>query len=159
MNWKKGRGKLGVFKPLLGHWQFNQDWDMPDGSDMGFLGCEKNFKPTLDNKYIQLETVWKFKTRDSYKELCLFGVDAKKQIIFWSFTNDGKQSQGELITAEDIHPQAIAFLANMPAGKARQVYWPDDDNGFYWAVESETKKGWNRFSEHHYKPGSGRSPN
>jgi hypothetical protein len=39
----------------------------------------------------------------------------------------------------------------MPAGRARQLYWPDAEEGFYWAVESQTKKGWNRFTEHHYR--------
>ena len=24
--------------------------------------------------------------------------------------------------------------------------------GFHWAVESKKKKGWNRFTEHHYRP-------
>jgi len=40
----------------------------------------------------------------------------------------------------------------MPAGIARQVYWPDETQGFHWAVESQTKKGWHRFVEHHYVP-------
>jgi hypothetical protein len=40
----------------------------------------------------------------------------------------------------------------MPAGIARQVYWPDDAQGFHWAVESQTKKGWNRFVDHLYVP-------
>jgi hypothetical protein len=32
------------------------------------------------------------------------------------------------------------------------VYWPDEGEGFHWVVESKTKKGWNRFTEHHYLP-------
>ncbi len=32
------------------------------------------------------------------------------------------------------------------------VYFPDEDKGFYWIVELKTKKGWNRFVEHHYFP-------
>jgi hypothetical protein len=32
------------------------------------------------------------------------------------------------------------------------AYWPDGAGGFHWVVESRTKKGWNRFTEHHYRP-------
>jgi hypothetical protein len=28
----------------------------------------------------------------------------------------------------------------------------DETQGFHWAVESQTKKGWNRFVDHHYIP-------
>jgi hypothetical protein len=51
-----------------------------------------------------------------------------------------------------LHPQAIAFEAKMPAGLARQIYWPNADGGFDWAVEAKSKKGWKRFTEHHYAP-------
>jgi hypothetical protein len=50
----------------------------------------------------------------------------------------------------DIHPQAIGFEAQMPSGMARMAYWPDEAEGFRWAVEAKTKKGWKRFTEHHY---------
>jgi len=40
----------------------------------------------------------------------------------------------------------------MPAGIARHVYWPDETQGFHWAVESQTEKGWDRFVDHHYLP-------
>jgi hypothetical protein len=46
--------------------------------------------------------------------------------------------------------RAIGFEAEMPAGLARMAYWPGDAEGFHWVVESKTKKGWNRFTEHHY---------
>jgi hypothetical protein len=39
----------------------------------------------------------------------------------------------------------------MPAGTARMIYWPDEESGFHWAVESKVKKGWNRFTQHHYQ--------
>ena len=38
----------------------------------------------------------------------------------------------------------------MPAGVARQVYWPNELGGFDWVVESRTKRGWNRFVLHRY---------
>ena len=75
---------------------------------------------------------------------------AEDNLRFWSFTSDGKQSQGEIADGTDIHQEAISFEANMPAGLARMVYWPADDGGFHWAVESKVKKGWNRFTMHHY---------
>ena len=39
----------------------------------------------------------------------------------------------------------------MPAGLARMTFWPDETEGYRWAVESKTKKGWNRFTAHHYR--------
>ena len=82
----------------------------------------------------------------------MIGVNPEKEVCFWSFTSDGKQSNGKLVDVTDVHPQAIGFEAQMPAGTARMVYWPDEEQGFYWIVESKTKKGWNRFVEHHYSP-------
>lgn len=145
MNWKKGRGKLGVFAPLLG------TWDVHAQTDMGPVHVTRTFSKTLGDKYIQLQSQWNFKN-SSYEELALFGVDKDKTLSFWSFTSDGKHSTGRLADATDIHPLALGFAAQMDAGRARQVYWPDEHEGFYWVVESQTKKGWNRFVTHHYKP-------
>jgi hypothetical protein len=102
----------------------------------------------LGNNYISLKAFWFFGA-SIYEEQSLFGYDRDKKLKFWSFTSDGKQSQGELVEATDVHPKALAFIAEMPAGIARQIYWPGE-NGLNWAVESQTKKGWNRFTEHHY---------
>ena len=41
--------------------------------------------------------------------------------------------------------------AQLPAGTERMIYRPDGQGGFHWAVESKHKKGWNRFTEHHYR--------
>ncbi|HCV43744.1 MAG TPA: hypothetical protein DGH68_09700, partial [Bacteroidetes bacterium] len=57
-----------------------------------------------------------------------------------------------LADGSDVDPQAIAFEAEMPAGRARMIYWPNDEEGFNWAVEAKTKKGWRRFTEHRYFP-------
>lgn len=143
MNWNIGRGKLGIFKPLLGTWVCQTN------SDLGQVTCSRTFKKTLKNKYIKLEVNWIFENK-TYAEFCLFGINQDKQLTFWSFTDDGKQSKGVLTQALDIHAGAVAFEAQMPAGIARQIYWPDDDCGFHWAVESKTNKGWNRFVTHHY---------
>lgn len=145
MTWKKGRGKLGIFEPLLG------EWATESNSEMGKVKVRRKFIKTLSGKYIELQVEWKF-AKSSYEEMCLFGVDREKVLTFWSFTNDGKQSSGVLADVSDIHDLALGFEARMPSGFARQVYWPDEGEGFRWVVESKTKKGWNRFVEHHYKP-------
>src|SRR5438045_2984083 len=143
--WKKGRGKLGILFPLLGSWHAHAD--APD-SQPGMIRCERTFKKTLNNAYIELTAIWHL-SHSVYEERAFFGCDAEGKIRFWSFTSDGKQSSGELEDATDIHPEAIGFIAQMPAGTARQAYWPDEAQGFCWLVESQTKKGWNRFVEHH----------
>ena len=141
--WKKGRGKLGFLDPLIGIWRAEAD------SEMGKVVCVRTFRRVLDGAYVQLTADWEF-AQGAYKEIALIGVGPDKQVNFWSFTSDKKQSQGYVADVTDIHPQAIGFEAQMPAGLARMAYWPDDEAGFHWVVESKTKKGWNRFTEHHY---------
>lgn len=145
MAWKKGRGKLGFMQPLDGRWRAEAE------SQMGKVTCVRMFTRILDGAYIQLEADWEFKA-GTYQELALFGIGPDGVVSFWSFTSDKKQSQGQVADVTDIHPQAIGFEAIMDAGLARQAYWPDGEGGFFWAVESRTKKGWNRFTEHHYRP-------
>jgi hypothetical protein len=146
MNWKKGRGKLGLFAPLMGEWIANegsQDAKQPE--------CHRSFTPALDKQYIKLEVVWHLEKKN-YTDWTMIGLNDKKEICFWSFTSDGKNSSGKLADVSDIHPDAIGFEAEMPAGLARQAYWPSEEEGFYWAVESKTKKGWNRFVKQHFTP-------
>lgn len=99
---------------------------------------------------MQLRAVWKFE-KGSFEELALIGTNGDGEVCLWSFTSDKKQSQGNLADVSDVHDSAIGFESEMPAGLARQAYWPDDVDGFHWVVESRTKKGWNRFTEHQYK--------
>ena len=146
MMWKKGRGKLGIFEPLTGKWVANEG-----SKERTNPQCTRTFEKVLGKSYIQLKVVWL--TGDQpYEDLTLIGTNSDKEICFWSFTSDGKHSHGTLADLSDIHPQAIGFEAEMPAGLARQAYWPDDEEGFHWVVESSTKKGWNRFVHHRYKP-------
>jgi len=143
-SWKKGRGKLGPLQPLIGTWKAEAD------SPMGKLKCTRTFTPVLGGKYIELKALWDFgKTR--YEEHAIYGVK-DDQLSFWSFTSDGKRSEGHLADGTDVHPEAICFEAQMHAGLARMVYWPHPEEGFNWAVESKVKKGWNRFTMHHYQP-------
>jgi hypothetical protein len=144
MVWKKGRGKLGIFAPLMGRWRAEAD------SPMGRVVCTRTFSKVLDSAYIQLTADWEYE-KGSYQELALIGLGPDGQLRFWSFTSDKKQSQGYLADVSDIHPQAIGFEAEMSAGLARMAYWPDETEGFRWVVESRTEKGWRRFTEHHYR--------
>jgi hypothetical protein len=140
--WKKGRGKLGVLAPLIGTWRAEA------ASPMGKVECTRTFQPVLGGTYIQLSAMWKF-GKGSYEEHAIYGVRDGK-ISFWSFTSDGKRSEGTIADGRDVHPEAIAFEAKMPAGLARMIYWPSEDGAIGWAVEARTKKGWKRFTEHHY---------
>ena len=141
-HWKKGRGKLGVLQPLLGSWIAYSD------SPMGKIKCTREFTSILQGKYIELTAKWEFGS-GNYDEKAVIGMSGD-QLSFWSFTSDGKRSEGHLADGTDVHPEAVCFEAQVPAGLARMIYWPAEDGGFHWAVESKTKKGWNRFTAHHY---------
>jgi hypothetical protein len=143
--WKKGRGKLGPLAPLLGRWAAAAE------SPRGPMRCRRTFEPVLGGAFVQLTAVWEFGTF-RYEEQAIYGPRADGALGFWSFTNDGKRSEGVLADVRDVHPDAVGFEAQMPAGLARMVYWPDGSGGFRWAVEAKSKKGWKRFTEHHYQP-------
>lgn len=148
MTWKKGRGRMGPMAPLLGRWKAEAQ------TQMGPVACIREYAKFGD-LYVRLEAEWLFKQKGadrSYREVCLFGPDKDGVLTFWSYTSDGKKSSGKLADAADVHPQAVAFEAQMDMGLARQVFWPDPVAGMRWAVESRNKKGWNRFTEHHYRP-------
>jgi hypothetical protein len=160
--WKRGRGKLGVLAPLLGRWSATAE------SPMGPLRCTRVFESVLGGSYVRLEVRWRFgaapseasgerpgappKYAKGYEEIAFFGGAGDGGIAFWSFTSDGKRSQGVAADVTDLHPEGIGFEAQMPAGPARMAYWPDGEAGFFFVVESKTKKGWRRFLEHHYRP-------
>ena len=148
--WKKGRGKLGAMAPLLGKWKAAAD------SPMGRYACVREYSKFGDG-YVRLEAEWVFKapkgeTPRSYREVCMFGPDKDGALVFRSYTSDGKKSSGKLADGSDVHADALCFEAQMDAGLARQVFWPNEKGGFNWAVEARNKKGWNRFSLHHYQP-------
>jgi hypothetical protein len=147
-------------QPLLGRWVAVAD------SPMGPVRCTREFEAVLRGSYVRLSARWEFgggvgeaaqpcvepPTRGSraYEEIALIGSGEDGRLSFWSFTSDGKRSNGCLADVSDIHEEAIGFEARMPAGLARMVYWPDGGTGFYWAVEARSAKGWTRFTEHHY---------
>ncbi|MBK6915139.1 MAG: hypothetical protein IPH11_16285 [Ignavibacteriales bacterium] len=117
--WKKGPGKLGVSKPLIGSWQASAD------TPMGKVRCTRSFTPILGSKYIQLVARWEF-GKKVYEEFAIYGV-SKGRLSFWSFTSDGKKSEGVIADGKEIDPQAIVFEAEMPAGLARMIYWPNTE--------------------------------
>jgi len=145
--WKKGGGKLGVLAPIVGEWQASAE------TPMGIVNVHRKIQPTLSGSHFSMDVVWKFGQKE-YVEHAIIGLNRQGVITFWSFTNDGKNSTGHLVEAPDIHPNAIAFQAEMPAGTARMTFFPDPDDasGMIWVVESKNQKGWNRFTTHHYKP-------
>jgi len=145
-NWKFGRGKLGPLAPLVGKWRAEAE------SPMGPMICEREFATILGGKYLQLDAIWRFgkNSADGYRERAIFGPGADGTLSFWSFTSDGKRSEGRLVDAPDIHPKSVCFEAEMAAGIARQIYWPHETEGLSWAVEAKNKKGWRRFTNHHY---------
>ncbi len=148
MDWRPGRGALGLFKPLLGNWRAEATG--PGGASA--IACTRSFTEQWNGAYVRLDARWEMGPGKAYEEVALFGKDRDGALAYWSFTSDGKNARGQPTDGNDVHPQAIAFEAEMPAGTARFVYWPAEGEGFYFAVESKTKKGWNRFMRHHYLP-------
>jgi hypothetical protein len=145
-HWNKGRGKLGPLAPLIGAWSTETE------TPMGLAACARNFS-RFGEGWILLEASWRFGSGPSariYRETAFLGPTAEGPLGIWSFTNDGKRSEGVLSAAPDVHSLAICFEADMPAGRARQIYWPDEGGGLAWAVEAKNARGWKRFSEHHY---------
>ena len=131
------------FLPVEGELQLGGRYQLKDNAGGTITACTP---PT------HFAATWEFGGGKRYVEHAVYGADAGGTVKFWSFTSDGKRSEGQLGEAADIHPQALSFEAQMPAGTARMTYWPNEDGTVNWAVESKTKKGWNRFTLHHYQP-------
>lgn len=150
MAWKKGRGLLGPLQPLLGEWRTRE---ASGSTEAAAMACTRTFSP-LGKGWVALDARWQVGPDREYCELALFGPGEDGTLGCFSFTSDGKRSVGRLADGSDVHPEAIAFEAQMPAGLARMLYWPPEDGGegFLFAVESKTKKGWNRFLVQHFDP-------
>jgi hypothetical protein len=150
MSWKKGRGLLGPLQPLLGDWRTQQG---EGDTAAATMACSRSFAP-FGKGWVRLDARWEMGPDRAYCETAFFGPGEDGALACFSFTNDGKRSVGHLADGSDVHADAVAFEAQMPAGLARMLYWPADDGapGFYFAVESRTKKGWNRFLRQHFLP-------
>ena len=150
MAWKKGRGLLGPLQPLLGDWRTQAGEGSTDAAGMA---CTRAFRPH-GKGWVALDARWQIGPEREYCELALFGPAEDGALGFFSFTSDGKRSVGRHCDGTDVHPDALAFEAQMPAGAARMVYWPLEEGGpgFLFAVENRTKKGWNRFLRQRFVP-------
>ena len=111
----------------------------------------KIIAPALAEKYIQVNAVWEL-DNGMFEALELVGKDLKGVVNYWTFSSDGKFPHGQLVDASDVIPGAVGFEASSASGKVRTLYWPEE-NGFGWAVETQTGEGWSRFKEHHYRRG------
>ena len=135
-------------KPLLGTWLSlpeHQQSQMP-------ARCNRVLHP-FGKAWIEMDARWDMAERGQYREIALFGAMADGTLGFYSFTSDGKRSEGRRSDGTDVHPLALAFEARMPAGLARMIYWPrETGTGFYFAVESRAATGWNRFLRQEYLP-------
>jgi len=146
--WKKGRGKLGFLQPLLGRWVAETV------SEMGPVRCERTLEPVVGGAFVQVTARWEIGGTGQprvYEELALIGPGEGGKVRFWSFTSDGKRSEGVQADVSDLHPEAVGFEAEMPQGLARMAYWPQDD-GFNWLVQAKTARGWRDVVLHRYRP-------
>ncbi len=142
--WTKGRGKLGALDPLLGAWETRAD------SPQGPIRCVRTFSSILGGSYVLLAARWEL-PGSVYEEHAVYGSPAGA-LGFWSFTSDGQRSEGTVADCADLHPEAVGFEAQMPAGLARMAYWPAEDGGVDFVAESWETTGWSRFVHHHYTP-------
>lgn len=133
----------------MGRWA-TQAGEAGSTGPAGQMRCTREFRD-FGKGWIELDARWEMGARGTYREIALFGPGEDGTLACFSFTNDGKRSQGMLADGGDVHPEAVAFEAQMPAGLARMIYWPAE-GGFHFAVESRTKAGWNRFLTQHYRP-------
>lgn len=150
MIWSKGRGVLGSVKPLLGEWITLHAEGTTGATEMR---CRRSFE-MLGKGWIELKAHWQTSPTSEYLERAMFGAGEDGQLSCFSFTSDGKKSVGRQSDGTDVDARAIAFEAQMPAGLARMIYWPrlSGEPGFLFAVESRTKKGWNRFLTQEFEP-------
>lgn len=89
---------------------------------MGIVKCFRIFAKIHGDKWIMLDADWDICGKH-YKEHAAFGIDGST-LAFWSFTSDGKRSEGRVADGTDVHPKAVAFEAQMPAGIARRYIGP-----------------------------------
>lgn len=141
-----GRGLLGPLKPLMGTWCHAGEYNGQR------VLVTRAYEP-FGKGWVRLTAIWTMSDKD-YFETAFYGPTDDGTLGFYSFTNDGRRSEGQLADGSDVHPQAVAFVAKFPAGTGRMIAWPRDDGapGFDFAVESQTKKGWNRFLTQRFEP-------
>lgn len=142
MTWIPGKGPLGPLDPLLGEWIAQAD------SPMGPTECRRLFAPILGGRWIELNAFW-LTGEALYSERALYGPDHDGTLAFWSFTSDGKRSQGRQCDGTAFHPLALAFEVQLVHGVARFAWWPRDGGDAAFVAEARTATGWQRLVEHH----------
>lgn len=126
-------------------------WVAEGKGPMGPYRCERVIEELRGGKYLRLSAVWDIPGW-KYEELAVYGVDpASKRLRFWSFTSDGKRSEGELAAPADVAKEALCFEAHFSGRRARMIWSPVGPEGFTVAVEAQTKKGWKRFLEQQFR--------
>ena len=145
--WSKGRGKMGFMSPLLGTWKAQ----VPE-TPMGPVVCIRTFRKVLDGKFIELTADWNIGGgKKLYRETAMYGLCRDGIPSFWSFTTDGGTSFGTLADVSDLEGAAFGFEAEMTKGLARLAVIPMGE-GFVWAADAKTKKGWSELVRHHCLP-------
>ncbi len=85
----------------------------------GKVRCTRTFTRILNGKYVQLLARWEFGAQ-VHEETAIYGIAGGK-LSFWSFTSDGKRSEGTIADGRDVDPEAIAFEGPNACGSR-----PDD---------------------------------
>ena len=144
---------LSFFKPYC-----DTPWIFQGTGSMGDYTCERRFERILGGKFVRMEVLWQV-AKHTYGEVAIFGktapgVDSShKGLCFSSFTTEGKASLGLQVTPEDLSTGGIAFEADMPAGRARMMLWPEGREVLWLTVASRNASGWKPFLEQRLTPG------
>jgi hypothetical protein len=124
-HWKRGRGKLGMLAPLIGSWKATAS------TPIGPVACTRVFEPVLSGNYIRLTARWDF-GKGVYEEVAMIGVNPAGTVAFWSFSSDGKNSNGTVADVTDIHPEASGLRLRCRT-RANGIL-ADGADGFHWSV-------------------------
>jgi hypothetical protein len=145
------RGKPGAALSKLK--KYVGQWTAEGVGPMGSYRCDRIFEEVRGGKWLRLTVIWDLPSHGmKYEEVAVYGVDpVGKRLRFWSFTSDGKRSEGEFATPADVPPDALCFEADVSGRRARMIWSPVGPDGFTVAVEASLKKGWRRFLEQRFR--------
>ena len=140
-----GPDPLQLLDPLIGEWI--AEGESPTGPYL----CRRRFSRILGGRHVQLDTHWEYVSSE-YDELTIFGPDEVHGLQYWSFSSNGEQTAGHLISAGGPPEQAVVFDSLAPVSRLRYSYWLIGASGVVaFVVESKSRAGWTRLLEHHYR--------